>query len=212
MTLQDQLDTDVKTLPAICEPEAPKLPVLMPPRKRPSRWLHRANFMLIPLAIAAGIWWWMHSGPALPPGFAMANGRLEADAVDIDTKFPGRILQLNVDEGDLVKPGQVVAVMDTRDLQAQLKQYQRLVLEAQHTLDQAKATYVQQQALVKFAQQEVDRSSDLVPRGYATQETLDHEEAAARQCHRDIGRRSSCDRRGIRRYTPPPEARRHQLL
>lgn len=118
MTLQDQLDTDVKTLPAVREPEAPNLPVLMPPRKRPSRWLHRANFMLIPLAIAAGIWWWMHSGPALPPGFAMANGRLEADAVDIDTKFPGRILQLNVDEGDLVKPGQVVAVMDTRDLQA----------------------------------------------------------------------------------------------
>lgn len=118
MTLQDQLDTDVKTLPGVREPEAPNLPVLMPPRKRPSRWLHRANFMLIPLAIAAGIWWWMHSGPALPPGFAMANGRLEADAVDIDTKFPGRILQLNVDEGDLVKPGQVVAVMDTRDLQA----------------------------------------------------------------------------------------------
>lgn len=175
MTLQDELDTDVKTLPAICEPEAPKLPVLVPPPKRPSRWLHRANFALIPLAIAVGIWWWMQSGAALPPGFAMGNGRLEADAVDIDTKFPGRILQLNVDEGDLVKPGQVVAVMDTRDLQAQLKQFQQLVLEAQHTLDQAKATYVQQQAIVKFAQQEVDRSSYLVPRGYTTEETLDQQ-------------------------------------
>jgi HlyD family secretion protein len=56
----------------------------------------------------------------------MGNGRLEADAVDIDTKFAGRILRLDVDEGDLVKRGQVVAVMDTRDLQASLKQYQEL--------------------------------------------------------------------------------------
>jgi HlyD family secretion protein len=74
-----------------------------------------------------------------------------------------------------VKTGQVLAVMDTRDLQAQLKQSQQLVLEAQHTLDEAKANYTQQQAVVKFAQQEVDRSGYLVPRGYATQETLDQQ-------------------------------------
>jgi len=131
--------------------------------------------VLVPLAIAAAAWWWFHSGPALPPGFAFGNGRLEADEVDIDTKFAGRILQLNVDEGDLVKTGQVLAVMDTRDLRASLKQYQELVKEAQHTLDEAKANYVQQQAVVKFAQQEVDRTNYLVPRGYATHETLDQQ-------------------------------------
>ncbi|HTW51342.1 MAG TPA: HlyD family efflux transporter periplasmic adaptor subunit [Stellaceae bacterium] len=157
------------------EPAKHNLPVLVPPPKRPRRWLRTANFLLVPLAFAAAAWWWFHSEPGLPPGFAYGNGRLEADEVDIDTKFAGRILELHVDEGDLVKTGQVLAVMDTRDLQAQLKQYQQLVLEAQHTLDEAKANYVQQQAVVKFAQQEVDRSAYLVPRGYATQETLDQE-------------------------------------
>ena len=175
MAVQNNLATVAPSPPGVRGAPTPNLPVpvQLPPRKDPRRRLRRAIFVLVPLAIAVGAWWWFQSGPALPPGFALGNGRLEADEVDIDTKFAGRILELRVDEGDLVKTGQVLAVMDTRDLQAQLKQYQQLVLEAQHTLDEAKANYAQQQAVVKFAQQEVDRSSYLVPRGYATQETLD---------------------------------------
>ena len=65
--------------------------------------------------------------------------------------------------------------MDTRDLQASLKKDQALVSQAQKTLDQAKANLAQQQAVVKFTQQEVDRSTYLVPHGYATQETLDQQ-------------------------------------
>jgi HlyD family secretion protein len=173
MTLQDERHVDSRMLPVVREPNPAQLPMPMPPARKPRRWLRRLSAALIILVAAGGYWWWAHSGPALPPGFAIGNGRLEADAVDIDTKFAGRILQLNVDEGDLVKRGQVVAVMDTRDLQASLKQYQELVKEAEHTLDEARANYAQQQAVVTFAQQEVDRSSYLVPRGYATQETLD---------------------------------------
>jgi HlyD family secretion protein len=128
--------------------------------------------VLVTLALA-GSWWWLNSGPGVPPGLAMGNGRLEADEVDIDTKFAGRILQLNVDEGDLVQSGQVLAVIDTRDLHAQLNQYQQVALAVQHTLDEKKANSVQQQAVVKLAEQEVERTGYLVPRGYATQETLD---------------------------------------
>jgi HlyD family secretion protein len=105
--------------------------------------VRRANAVLIPIAIAAAGYWWLHSGPTLPAGFAAGNGRLEADEVDIDTKFAGRILELHVDEGDLVKTGQVLAVMDTRDLQAQLEQSQQLVLEAQHTATRNVAKSVQ---------------------------------------------------------------------
>ena len=172
---EDDLPAAVETEPQAAprEPPPANLPAVVPePRNARRRWLARTLLLLVPIAVG-GAYWWLHTGPVLPPGFAMGNGRLEADEVDIDTKFAGRILQLNADEGDLVKPGQVVAVMDTRDLQAQLKQYQEMVLEAQHTLDEARANYAQQQAVVKFAQQEVDRTSFLVPRGYATQETLD---------------------------------------
>ena len=67
-----------------------------------------------------GGYWWSHRVPPLPPGIAAGNGRLEADEIDIQTKFAGRILKLFVDEGDLVQGGQVLAVMDTRDMEAQL--------------------------------------------------------------------------------------------
>ena len=165
-------ETAAKIPPEMREPPA-NLPAVVPARKRSRRWF-RLLLLLVPVAVGAG-YWWLHPGPALPPGLAAGNGRLEADEIDIETKFAGRIARLNVDEGDLVSAGQVLAVMDTRDLEASLKQYQELAKQAQHTLDEAKANYVQQQAVVKFAQQEVDRTSYLVPRGSATQETLDQQ-------------------------------------
>jgi HlyD family secretion protein len=174
--VEDDAKRPVEAAPQTEVREAPlaNLPAVIPTRKRSRRLLRHALLLLVPAVIGVG-YWWLRPPPLLPPGFASGNGRLEADEIDIDTKFAGRILTLDADEGDLVKVGQVVTVMDTRDLQASLKQYQELVLEAQHTLDEAKANYVQQEAVVKFAHQEVDRSAYLVPRGYATQETFDQQ-------------------------------------
>ena len=69
--------------------------------------------------------------PQLPPGIAFGNGRLEADEIDIDTKYAGRIAEMLADEGDLVKAGQVVARMDTQDLAASLKKAEAQVQQAQ---------------------------------------------------------------------------------
>ncbi|HTV68783.1 MAG TPA: efflux RND transporter periplasmic adaptor subunit [Rhizobiaceae bacterium] len=96
----------------------------------------------------------------------------------MDTKFAGHILKLYADEGAFVQAGEVVAVMDTRDLHAQQRQYEQIVREAQQALDQAKANYASQQAIVKFDHEEVARSAYLVPRGYATAETLDQQRQA----------------------------------
>jgi HlyD family secretion protein len=118
------------------------------------------------------LWWHQHQS-RLPPGIASGNGRLESDEIDIDTKFAGRIAKLFVDEGDMVAAGQVVAMMDTRDLQASLKKSQALVSQAQRSLDEAKANLAQQQTQVTLAQQQLDRTSALVPKGFATVELLD---------------------------------------
>ena len=56
----------------------------------------------------------------LPPvGFARGNGRIEADLVDVSTRLAGRVAEIAVREGDLVQPGDVLAVMDTIELEAQ---------------------------------------------------------------------------------------------
>ena len=158
-------------LPAV----VPQMPNGPAPRRRFRRFV--LPLVLLIAAAAAG-YWWLHSGSGLPPGIAWGNGRLEADEIDIDTKFAGRVLKLFADEGDLVRAGQIVAVMDTKDLQATLKKDTALVQQARRALDEAKANLAQQQTQVKFTQQELDRTSALVPRGYATVELLDQQNSA----------------------------------
>src|SRR5260370_35397153 len=63
--------------------------------------------------------WFVFRKPGLPPGFAGANGRLEAKQIDVATKYQGRIKDVLADEGDTVDAGQVVAKMDTEPLEAQ---------------------------------------------------------------------------------------------
>jgi HlyD family secretion protein len=124
-------------------------------------------------SIGAGYWWWLYPRDSLPPGITFSNGRLEADEIDIDTKFAGRIAKLLADEGDMVKPGQVVALMDTQDLQATLQKDAALVLQARRTLEEAQANLAQQKTQVLLARQELDRARFLVPKGFETKQVLD---------------------------------------
>jgi HlyD family secretion protein len=119
-----------------------------PPRPQ-RRWRPRVVVIALLVMIGAGAgigWlWWHQYQSRLPPGIASGNGRLESDDIDIDTKFAGRIAKLFVDEGDMVAAGQVVAMMDTRDIQASLKKSEALVSQAQRALDEAKANLAQLQ-------------------------------------------------------------------
>ena len=121
------------------------LPAPLPASKAMSvrrRWLRVALALAVVVGgAAAGIYWWrQHSRSQLPPGIVLGNGRIEADEIDIDTKFAGRIAELLADEGDMVKAGQVVARMDTRDLEASLKKSEAQVRQAQKALDEAEPT------------------------------------------------------------------------
>jgi HlyD family secretion protein len=97
------------------------VPVETPQVRKRSRWRLVAVALAVLGAAGGGYYWW-HMRPAgLPAGIVSGNGRIEAQEIDIDTKFPERVAQLLVDEGDYVVPGQVVARMDTRDVEASLK-------------------------------------------------------------------------------------------
>lgn len=142
-------------------------------KKRRSRWPFVAFILGLAAAGGGGVYWWHLQQFRLPAGFAFGNGRLEADPIDIDTKFAGRIAQIMVDEGDRVKPQQVVARIDTRDLEATRDSYIAQERQAEHALQEARDLQTQQQTQVVLAQQEIDRTSALVAKGYATQELLD---------------------------------------
>ena len=134
---------------------SPGLPVPASPVKPTSsrRWWLRLALALVVVAGGAGAsyYWWQRLHPQLPSGIALGNGRLEADEIDIDTKYAGRIAEILADEGDMVKAGQVVARMDTRDLEASLKKSQAQVRQAQRAVEEADANVTQQESQVLLA-------------------------------------------------------------
>ena len=124
----------------------------------------------------AGAWFLLRK-PALPPGFAGGNGRLEAKEIYISTKYPGRIQDVLVDEGDTVEAGQVVARMDTTALQAQLREAQAQIKQAQDGRDVALAQVRVKQAAYDYAAKDYARSEQLVSKGAVSQQEAELDNA-----------------------------------
>lgn len=117
--------------------------------------------------------WQRVQPPPLPEGFTVGNGRLEATDIDIATKLAGRLQDVLVREGDTVEAGQVVARMDTRTLEAQLRQAQAKVQQARDAKDSAAAVVVQRQSELAFAKIEYKRAQDLAARKVISDQQLD---------------------------------------
>jgi HlyD family secretion protein len=59
---------------------------------------------------------------ALRPGPRILQGQVEATQIDVAAKVPGRLDSLLVREGDTVRKGQVLAVLDSPEIRAKLRQ------------------------------------------------------------------------------------------
>ncbi|WP_457798145.1 HlyD family secretion protein [Methylocystis sp. S23] len=120
-----------------------------------------------------GYQYWQEKQNALPAGIASGNGRLEAKLVDIAPKESLRVKQIFYEEGDLVKPGDVVVQMDTNTLQAQLEEAKLNVVATQEKEAVAKATIARSKAQIELARVEVNRSKNLVAQRAGSQRELD---------------------------------------
>jgi len=140
--------------------------------------------IVIIAAIVGFVAWRALSKPSLPSGFAAGNGRLEANELFVAAKYPGRVKEVLVDEGDTVDAGQVVARMDTEALEAQLRAAEAKMREAQDSERVAAADVSTKQADIgvrqseiaarqadyNYAQQQSVRSRSLVARGAVSEQ------------------------------------------
>jgi HlyD family secretion protein len=158
------------------------LPVAIPDgariRERAARRRRIAAISLWIAVIAIGAavalyFWKQHRVPPLPPGIAMSNGRVEATEIDVASKLPGRIKDVLAQEGDFVEAGQVVALMDTQTLDAELRQTQAQVRQAQNAINTATAVVDQRESELAFAEHELRRSEDLLARGFVSRQKVD---------------------------------------
>jgi HlyD family secretion protein len=142
-------------------------------------WVAAAVAVGVVVAAAAGvIGWRAEHADRLPAGIAKTNGRIEAERVDIATKLAGRLKEVLVAEGDTVTAGQIVARMDTAELEAQLRESKANYRQAEQQLDQAIALLAQRQSELTLADQDLTRSLELVGKGFTPQEKVDQRRSA----------------------------------
>jgi len=147
------------------------------PKKKPRKAKRLISVLIVACLVmlgGAGAWyWWQQQLNALPAGLANSNGRLESEQVEIATKYAGRIAVVLASEGQMVDAGEVVARMDTTELEAQLQAGKARVNLAEHQKTQAEALIAQRESERTFAGQELERAAKLHERGFGTGEKLD---------------------------------------
>ena len=143
--------------------------------------------------------YWKSTQSALPAGIVSGNGRLEAKLSDASAKEPLRVKEVLVDEGDLVKPGQVLVRLDTVTIEAEMAKNEAAVATAREEFAAAKggiatanadiaaakadiaaanAAIEQQQGEIKLAQTEADRQRRMLAENATSQALFDTRQTA----------------------------------
>ncbi len=172
------------------------VPVVKPPRRR--RGLLLLLGFIVLLAGAAGYWWWQGSQDqtkyiALPVKrgnivrAVNAAGMVEpVEKTGLDFKSSGLIKEIYVQPGDQVQAGQVLARLDTADLEAQVVQARANLEDAEAKLRtlqagplatdiaQAEESVIQAQIAYNSAVETLKRHQELFAAGALTRVELDN--------------------------------------
>jgi multidrug resistance efflux pump len=120
-----------------------------------------------------------------PPVLSAAGYIIARNQVEVASKITGRIVSLEVKEGDFVKQGQVIARLDDYEVSAQVRQAQANLeaaqarlkqLEAgsrQQEIERAKAQMERAKADLNNAELNLQRAERLVKEGVLSQQLLD---------------------------------------
>ncbi|WP_201352903.1 HlyD family secretion protein [Hydrogenimonas urashimensis] len=95
-------------------------------------WVGGVAFVLFMVA-SAMIYTKLHP-QELPPNLVEGTGRIDGDLTSLNTKYPGRIAEIFVDDGMPVSKGMVVAKLTSREYEAQKESLQKQIAAKQREL------------------------------------------------------------------------------
>lgn len=87
--------------------------------------------IMVLLLLAFGIYYWQMNESYIKTDDARISGSI----VNVSPKLIGKIREINVKEGDLVKAGQVIAILDNEELKDQINQAQAALAEEEAKLN-----------------------------------------------------------------------------
>lgn len=132
----------------------------------------KKSFLYVSMAIIASS---CHSKPDYD-----ATGIFEATTVTVSAETNGKILSFDISEGDSVKAGQRVAIIDTTLLVLQYKQLQSRQSSTESSSPDIAAQAASLRSQIAHQQNECDRIARLLADGAATQKQSDDADAALR--------------------------------
>ena len=121
-------------------------------------------FIFVLIIIGVGVAYIVYdrtTASTLPKEFGVGNGRLETTQIDITSKLSGRLLNIEVEEGDIVQKGQVLAKLDTNELEAKLRQAKAYVEQAKQEESYANAIVEQKKSELSLAKTNYNRTLKL---------------------------------------------------
>ncbi|WP_456338045.1 HlyD family efflux transporter periplasmic adaptor subunit [Fervidibacter sacchari] len=139
------------------------------------RWVQKRKWLAIVLFVVAagfGFWWWRKTKTATPAKFAIVQretltlavrevGTIEPFVkVAVKSKVAGRIMAIQVQEGDFVRKGQVIAIIDPTELERQVNQVKAELAAAEARWRQALTNLQLQENLLR--QQWEQAHADLI--------------------------------------------------
>ena len=144
--------------------------------------------LLVLSIVGVTVWYFLIRTPATPANLIKLSGRIEGDDTTVATKISGRIREIQVREGDQVKAGQLIALIDDEQVRAREEQERSNVTQAE-----ARVLSAQQQIAVLNAQLQesnigVDQARiDAQGRVSQAEAQVAHAEAQLAQAEADYG-------------------------
>jgi len=140
-------------------------------------WKAIVIVLVIFMLVAAFFWQSLQETDSLDE-LAIGNGRLEATEVNITTKIGGRLASVSVKEGDMVEVDQVLAKIDAKELEAQMRRAVAEVNRAKQQKNYAEAILAQRKSELSLAKKDLERSKGLYENDNISLEQLQRDETA----------------------------------
>ncbi|MHB8970313.1 MAG: efflux RND transporter periplasmic adaptor subunit [Pirellulaceae bacterium] len=147
-------------------------------------WVWRVTKGMLVLGAASGIVYWLKFSPVPVTQHQVERGDLVAEVMGTGTleahfkstispRIAGRLQEVLVDQGDVVKSGALLVRLDAVDMKPQVAIAQAAVAVSQSALDRLQADQGQAQAVLEQTAIEHARALELLPRNAISQSEVD---------------------------------------
>ncbi len=126
--------------------------------KQVSRTIGLAVIIFVLVGVGFLVWWLFIRQPPIPHSIVVLSGRIEGDDSTVASKTSGRIREIRVREGDTLKSGDVIAVLDEEQAFAREQQAVAAAQEAETRIARSQDQIGVLQEQLKQARLAVDQA------------------------------------------------------